>query len=59
MKLALTMLVALVVAGSALAAPKSATLTIRHQTHGCHTWSFDNTTWRASQTITPSKAPSV
>jgi hypothetical protein len=52
MKLALTMLVALAVAGSAVAATNNATLTIRHQTHGCHSWSFDGKTWRSTQTIT-------
>ena len=51
MKLALTILVALTVAGSALAAPNNATLTIRHQTHGCHSWSLDGKTWHASQSI--------
>jgi len=45
MKLALAILVALVVAGSALAAPNNATLTIKHQTHGCHNWSFNGKTW--------------
>ena len=52
MKLALTVLIALAVAGSALAAPHSATLTIRHQMRGCHSWSFDTRTWHTSQTIT-------
>jgi hypothetical protein len=52
MKLAITMLVALAVAGSALAAPKTATLTIRHQVHGCHSWSLNGTNWRATQSIT-------
>jgi hypothetical protein len=53
MKLMLTVLVALAVAGSALAAaPRSATLTIRHQQHGCHSWSFSGSSWKASQAIT-------
>ena len=52
MKLAITMLIALAVAGSALAAPKTATLTIRHQLHGCHSWSLNGTNWRATQSIT-------
>jgi hypothetical protein len=52
MKLALTLLIALTVAGSALAAPNNATITIRHQTRGCHSWSLDGKTWRASQSIT-------
>ena len=49
MKLMLIALVALAVAGSAFAAPRSATLTIRHQLHGCHSWSFDGSSWKASQ----------
>ena len=52
MKLALTMLVAVAVTGSALAARNSTILTIHHQTHGCHSWSFDGKTWHASQAIT-------
>jgi hypothetical protein len=52
MKLVITMLVALAVAGSALAAPNNATLTIKHQTRGCHNWSFDGKTWHASQSVT-------
>jgi plastocyanin len=53
------MLVALAVAGSALAAGNSATLTIRHQTHGCHSWSFDGKTWHASQAITVTRGASL
>jgi hypothetical protein len=52
MKLALTLLVALTVAGSALAAPKNATITIRHQVRGCHSWSLDGKMWQAKQSIT-------
>ncbi|MCW2963161.1 MAG: hypothetical protein JWO17_413 [Actinomycetia bacterium] len=52
MKLVLTMLVALAVAGSAVAATNNATLTIKHQTRGCHSWSFDGKSWHATQTIT-------
>jgi hypothetical protein len=52
MKLALTMLVALAVAGSAVAATNNATLTIRHQTHGCHNWTLDGgKSWHATQSI--------
>jgi plastocyanin len=50
-KLVLTMIAALAVAGSAVAATNNATLTIRHQTHGCHSWSFDGKTWNATQRI--------
>jgi hypothetical protein len=51
MKLALTMLVALALAGSAVAATNNATLTIKHQTRGCHSWSFDGKSWHATQAI--------
>jgi hypothetical protein len=43
---------ALLLAGTALAAPKSATLTIRHQTQGCHSWSFNGSSWHPSQSTT-------
>ena len=54
MKIALPILVAfaLAVAGSALATRNNATITIKHQTRGCHSWSLDGKTWRASQSIT-------
>lgn len=52
MKLMVIALVALAVAGSAFAAPRSATLTIRHQLHGCHSWSLNGSSWKASQTVT-------
>jgi hypothetical protein len=45
------MVVALAVAGSAVAATKHATLTIRHQTRGCHSWSFDGKSWNPTQRI--------
>jgi hypothetical protein len=45
------MLVALAVTGAAVAAPNNATLTIKHQIRGCHSWSFDGKSWRATQTI--------
>ena len=51
MKLALITLVALAIAGSAAAAPRNATLTIKHQMHGCHSWSFDGHMGYATQTI--------
>jgi hypothetical protein len=54
MKLALTTFLALALAfaGSALATRNNATITIRHQTQGCHSWSLDGKTWHASQTLT-------
>ncbi len=41
-----------VLVGAAVAAPKSATLTIRHQMKGCHTWAFTGGAWNATQSIT-------
>jgi hypothetical protein len=52
MKLALAFILSLVVAGSALASSGNPTLTIRHQLHGCHSWSFDGKSWHASQSTT-------
>jgi hypothetical protein len=47
--------VSTVLVGAALGAPRAATLTIRHQTKGCHTWAFAGGAWRASQQITLAK----
>jgi len=58
-KLTLTILITLAVAGSALAAPKTATLTIRHEMHGCHSWSFDGKTWQAKQSIVLSRGATL
>ncbi len=33
------------------AAPKRATVTIRHQTHGCNTWSVNGGPYKASQVV--------
>jgi hypothetical protein len=54
MKLALTTFVALALAfaGSALATRNNATITIRHQAHGCHSWSLNGKTWAPSQSTT-------
>ena len=44
---------ALLAAGAAAAAPtQSASLVIRHQVRGCHTWSINGGTYKASQTLT-------
>jgi hypothetical protein len=51
-KLILTILVTLAASGSAAAATNNATLTIRHQTHGCHSWSFNGKSWSPTQRIT-------
>ena len=36
---------------SSIAAPKSASVLIRHQRHGCHAWSVNGGAFRASQTV--------
>jgi hypothetical protein len=51
MKIAIPILIALALAATAAAAPKSATLTIRHQVRGCHSWSFDGKSWAATQKV--------
>jgi plastocyanin len=47
----LALAVAGAVAGSALAHSPQATLTIRHQVRGCHSWSFNGGAYKASQRI--------
>ena len=61
MKLSLTILVALALtaAGSALASSNGKTLTIRHQLHGCHSWSFDGASWRAAQSATMARGATL
>ena len=56
MKRTLILIVSLVLAGSALASTGNPTLTIRHRVRGCHTWSFDGKSWRASQSTTISRS---
>ena len=48
---ALALAVAAVFAGSAFAKSPHATLTIRHQTRGCHAWSFNGGAYTASLKI--------
>ena len=44
---------ALLAAGTAAAAPtQSASLVIRHQVRGCHSWAINGGTFKASQTLT-------
>src|SRR5262249_33795802 len=58
-------LTVLVVAGASLllaatASPQTGTtLTIRHQLHGCHTWSVDSGAYKASQTVTLTKGATL
>jgi plastocyanin len=51
--LILLLATAVIVTSAASAAPKpgSASLLIRHQTAGCHSWSVDKGAFKASQTI--------
>lgn len=50
----LTLALTLALAGVASAAPAagSATVVIRHETHGCHSWSVNGDAFKASQSIT-------
>jgi plastocyanin len=52
--LALALAVTLIVAsaGSAASPPGNASLLIRHQVQGCHTWSANHDAFKASQSIT-------
>ena len=52
--LILTLAFALGLAGaaSAVSAPGHASVLIRHQTHGCHSWSVDGGAFKARQSIT-------
>jgi hypothetical protein len=44
---------------SAAAPPSHATLVIRHQVRGCHSWSVDGGAYRASQTLTLRRGGSI
>lgn len=49
-----------VAAGTAFAsAPKSATITIRHETKGCHSWALKGGTWNAKQSVTLSRGATL
>ncbi len=50
--LALALALGLAGAASAASAPGHASLLIRHQTRGCHTWSVNGGPFKASQSIT-------
>jgi len=54
MKLGLSTLVAAVLAfaAAASAAAPNATVVIRHQQRGCHTWSINGGAWKATQKLT-------
>ncbi len=42
---------AAVLVATSAAGTRSASVLIRHQTHGCHAWSVNNGAFRASQTV--------
>jgi hypothetical protein len=44
---------------SASAHGTAATLTIRHQMHGCHGWSFNSGSYKAAQSITLSRGATL
>ena len=46
------LMLAALFAGSAFASSPQSTLTIRHQTRGCHAWSFNGGPYKASLKIT-------
>lgn len=53
--LLLALAIAGVVAGTAISAtttPRHASILIRHETHGCHSWSANGGAFKASQSIT-------
>lgn len=61
MKLAVLTIIALALAGSALASSglQSAKITIRHETHGCHSWSLDGTSWGARHTLSVARGSTL
>jgi hypothetical protein len=50
---------AFVITSLAAAAPKAPGLVIRHQTHGCHTWSLNGGAFKASQTLSLTRNASL
>ena len=52
MKVLITIAALTVTASALAAAPKSATLTIRHEMHGCHSWSINGKSWSPTQKLT-------
>jgi plastocyanin len=50
----------LVIASSAsAAAPKQVTVTIRHQTHGCHAWAVGTGTYKAALRVTVARGATL
>jgi plastocyanin len=56
---ALAACAAALVVSSASAHGTAATLTIRHQIHGCHSWSFDGGAYKASQVVQLSRGATL
>ena len=56
---ALAACAAALVVSSASAHGTAATLTIRHQVHGCHSWSFDGGAYKASQVVRLSRGATL
>lgn len=54
-----TAFVVVLAAAASAQAGSSATVTIRHQTHGCHTWSVNNGAYKASQTMRIARGTTV
>jgi len=52
-------LAGLVLVAASAAAPRSQTLVIRHQVHGCHSWSLNGGTAEVNQTVHLAKGGSV
>jgi hypothetical protein len=50
---------AVAIPATAAAAGSQATLTIRHQTRGCHAWSFNGSAYKAAQTISLHKGATL
>ena len=50
---------AALIVSSASAHGTAATLTIRHQIHGCHSWSFDGGAYKASQVVRLSRGATL
>jgi plastocyanin len=50
---------ALVAAAGAAASKPAATVTIRHQTRHCHTWSVNGNSWKAAQSVRIARGASI
>ena len=53
------LMLAALFAGSAFASSPQSTLTIRHQTRGCHAWSFNGGPYKASLKITVARGTTL